>query len=70
MIYTQCLAINQEFDSTNLVSMGSKAPLTVNQVNTPLDIDIVRLIRKHDGLCVFAVVVFSWQITETLMPRM
>ena len=33
-------AINQEFDSTTLVSMGS-TPLTVNQVNTPPVIDIV-----------------------------
>ncbi|MDH1691523.1 DUF5801 domain-containing protein, partial [Acinetobacter junii] len=33
-------AINQEFGSTTLVSMGS-TPLTVNQVNTPPVIDIV-----------------------------
>jgi hypothetical protein len=60
-------AINQEFDSTTLVSMGS-TPLTVNPVNTPPDISIVATNNEHDGSGAMAVGSIQLAITKTLMP--
>ncbi|WP_324517653.1 calcium-binding protein [Acinetobacter parvus] len=60
-------AINQEFGSTTLVSMGS-TPLTVNQVNTPPIISIMATDNEHDGSGAMAVGSIQLAITETLMP--